>query len=190
MPSLDKNLEKIVQDIMERATQLYEGNPKQGVHEMPFLFVSSPSGEVVAHPVRIEFDQAVMEVSSRLSPGSQGQYLEQLCLQGVREKAESIHPLALLGVGYLFPANGDFPQTDQEVAVAHLLRSQGSGITPWTMEGIVFILDTPEGRDSWASLRDPGELADPLSSPSRIRVEASHVGRLYPHRGQNLIIWS
>lgn len=187
MSALDRQIEEKIRELLTKAIALYEQDPRNGLQEMPFFFLLRGE-EVVVAPVRVEMDPLI--VSTAVTMGkNRGVYLEQIALRTVREQAGTVHPCVLLGVGYLFPASGDFPQTDLEVAQAHLLRRQGSEVTPWSREGVVFLLDTPEGRKTWACLRDQGEVADPLSPPTRYRVEATHVGTLYPYAAPP-IIWS
>lgn len=190
MPTLDQQIEVKIREILFKATAIYEGDPRNGLQEMPFLFLLQGEGEVAVVPVRVEMDPLILTASSTMFRGAaRGAYLEQIALQTVWEKAGTVPPWTLLGVGYLFPASGDFPQTDLETAQAHLLRAKGEKLTPWSQEGVVFILDTPEGRKTWACLRDPGEVADPLHEPRRLRVEAAHVFPLYPHPAPE-ISWS
>lgn len=164
--------------ILVTAREKYESDPEGGLHETPFLFFVGEDGSIKISPVQVNMDEMVVETMGHYGD----RLLEQIALRQVRDTAARVAPTQLAGVGYLFPARGDFPQTDQDVLLARLLRGQGASFTPWAREGVVFIFDGPDGRESWACLRDQGEVADPLSEPAMLRVEASHIDPLYPHR--------
>jgi hypothetical protein len=178
-------LERKAADLLRAAVPLYEEDPKGGISEIALIFLHK-EGEIQAVPVQVQVDLPTLDVARGAPFG--GRMIEHLVLQGLKSRAAMISPDVLLGVGYLFPATGDFPETDHDLAIVGLLRAKGATVTPWTREGVVLLIDTAEGRLSWASLRDQGEVADPLSEPSRKRVEAGHIQRLYPHT-QPAIRW-
>ena len=167
--------------LLTTATERYESDAGRPLRETPFIFFVGGDGEIKISPVVFQMDE-IVNLSAQGYGASAGRIMEQIALQQVRKTAAQVPPSELAGVGYLFPASGDLPQTDQEVLLARVLRSQGAKLTPWSKEGVVFIFDGPDDRETWACLREQGEMPDPLSSPRIVRVEATHVERLYPHR--------
>lgn len=161
---------------MRRAVELYEADPKDGLHPQPILFSLDDEQRILVQPLVVTIEPPAFEAFSRMG----GKALEQAAFMRVAEEAQKVPITRLLGVGYLFAASGDFPQTDQDAALAGWLRAQKAD-TPWSSEGVVLILDAPGERRSYAALRPQGEVADPLSEPRRMVVFAEHVPRLYPY---------
>lgn len=176
---LETLLDQKASELLAFATEHYENDPRDGVRQTPFLFVRSESGIDVV-PVKIQIDPVTLAMAG--SRGRSPLTLERAILSSVRERAGQVGPELLVGVGYLFAASGDFPGSDLEMASVGLLRARGVTETPWAREGVVLLVDTPDRRMSWACLRQPGAVADPLSDPAQVRVEAGHIQRLYPHR--------
>jgi hypothetical protein len=164
--------------VLRRAAEMYEADPRSGLQGQPFIFtLEGESGEkVVPHPVVVQVDPSALIMASSYGPKA----LEALALDSVRGMARGVPLGQLAAVGYLFPATGDFPQSEADASTAAWLRSQKAPTTPWEQEGVVMVLDLPDGRITYGALRTKGEMADPLSEPKPMVIFASHVPRLYP----------
>jgi hypothetical protein len=170
------DLDVSVTEVLRRAAEMYEADPKGGLQGQPFIFTVGEQG-VVAHPVMVNVEPIALQVASTYGVKA----IEQLALEGVRQRATGIPIQVLAGVGYLFPASGDFPQNAKDAETATFLRGQKAATTPWEAEGVVMVLDGPDGRRTYAALREKGEVADPLGEPRRMLVFATHVPILYPY---------
>lgn len=170
------DIDRSVTEVLRRAAEMYEADPKAGLQAQPFIFTLGDQG-VVAHPVVVNVESFALQVAVTHGP----RVIEQLALDGVRQRARGIPIHLLAGVGYLFSAEGDFPQTTQDAELAAFLRGQKAATTPWEAEGVVMVLDGPDGRRTYAALREKGEVADPLGEPGRMVVFARHVPVLYPY---------
>ena len=166
-------------EVLVRAAEMYEANPKTGLQGQPFIFtLEGESGEkIVPHPVVVQVDPLALTMVSVYGPRA----VEQMALDAVKRQAAHVPPPALVGVGYLFPATGDFPQSQEEAVQAAQMRREKATTTPWEREGVVMVIDGVDGRRTYAALRGKGEVADPLSPPARMLVFCSHVPKLYPY---------
>ena len=172
-------LDTSVVEVLVRAAEMYEANPRTGLQGQPFIFtLEGESGEkIVPHPVVVQVDPVALTMVSAYGPKA----VEQMALDSVRKMAQGVPPVKLAAVGYLFPAAGDFPQSQEEAVQAAKMREEKATTTPWEREGVVMVLDGVDGRRTYAALRGKGEVADPLSPPARMLVFCSHVPKLYPY---------
>lgn len=180
MPPTDRldPLDASVVEVLVRAAEMYEANPRTGLQGQPFIFtMDGEDGKIVPHPVMVQVDPVALTMVSAYGPKA----VEQMALDAVKRQATHVPPVRLAAVGYLFPAAGDFPQSQEEAVQAAKMREEKAPTTPWEREGVVMVLDGVDGRRTYAALRGKGEVADPLSAPARMLVFATHVPKLYPY---------
>jgi hypothetical protein len=171
------NLEYELKKVLNIASSFYE-NGSDDFHS-PFFFLRK-QGEITCVPVKADIEPALLEIRAKdfSSELAFDQYLDLLILDATKRHAKKHGEHQLAGVGYVFPYVGDFPTSKWEAMIANHLRRSGAKSTTCAGDGVVFVVDTPSGRQTWARFRENRGAA--LGVPVQIFVDFE-IDRLYPY---------
>lgn len=173
------NLILEVKKVLNIASSFYEDGSDD--FQSPFLFTLKKGGqEVCCIPVKAEVQSDLLETysSNFVSQVAFDRYVDLLILEATKKQARRLGDQQLVAVGYVFPYVGDFPTSKWEAMIANHLRRSGAKSTTCAGDGVVFVVDTPSGRQTWARFREnPGAA---LGAPVQIFVDFE-IDRLYPY---------
>ncbi len=165
--------------LLLQASEMYELG--QTLTPQGFLLIKGapgyPASRVILVPIVIEMTAEVLEAMDRngLSP-------QDLSMQAVTNKAGTLPMDCLVAVAYMVPVEGQFPLNKQDEASALGWSMTGLPVSdsPWAREGLVLVVDTPDGRVTWACVRGMGKKVDPLCLPKLWPVDMPSIKLLYP----------